>query len=93
MADGNTTDALLERGVVKESGVEIYKPRGKITLSTLRPQSRRKLGHAISHKKSHTMKKLATTFFKCNQTHTTYTPNAYANITHNDQRTVHIHTW
>ena len=27
--------ALLERGVVKESGVEIYKPRGKITLSTL----------------------------------------------------------
>ena len=33
--------ALLERGVVNESGVEIYKPRGKITLSTLRPQSRR----------------------------------------------------
>jgi hypothetical protein len=43
--------ALLERGVVNESGVEIYKPRGKITLSTLRPQSRRKLRHAISHKK------------------------------------------
>ena len=26
--------ALLERGVVNESGVEIYKPRGKITLNT-----------------------------------------------------------
>lgn len=93
MADGNTTDGIIGTRRSQRVGVEIYKPRGKITLSTLRTQSRRKLRHAISHKKSHTMKKLATTFFKCNQTHTAYTPTTYVNITHNDQRTVHIHTW
>ena len=93
MADGNTPDGIIGTRRSQRVRVEICKPRGKTTLSTLKPQSRRKLRHAISHKKLHTMKKLATTFFKCNQTHTAYTQTTYANITHKDQRTAHIHTW